>query len=180
MVSCLTWRDACADSSSVTCHFALRSQVTICSQTKPQTHLETPPTKYPSQLYFFLPPPFPSLSLMTSPSYRMPLPLYGSGGLWRLISAQYAPTCTLSAPEIINRVFFSTCDHIKEARKYNCCQCMWCATRSQHCGHCSFHQPNHFNLLTRPACNDTTPLLLEVMLMFMVDSALRSAVETPP
>src|SRR6185436_20658655 len=50
----------------------------------------------------------PALRRMYSPSYLMPLPLYGSGGRKPRISAHDCPTCHLSAPETTSRVGFST------------------------------------------------------------------------
>src|SRR3954471_8381886 len=48
----------------------------------------------------YLPPALPALRRMTSPAYRMPFPLYGSGGRMLRISAATCPTFSLSAPSI--------------------------------------------------------------------------------
>src|SRR3954467_2624307 len=53
-------------------------------------------------------PVFPTLRLTTSPWYRTPLPLYGSGLRSLRILAATSPTCCLSMPSTRNRVGAST------------------------------------------------------------------------
>ena len=53
-------------------------------------------------------PAFPALRRMTSPWYRTPLPLYGSGLRSLRMLAATSPTCCLSMPETENRVGAST------------------------------------------------------------------------
>src|SRR5207342_2619785 len=53
-------------------------------------------------------PAFPALRRTTSPSYRTPLPLYGSGLRSLRMFAATSPTCCLSMPDTVNRVGAST------------------------------------------------------------------------
>src|SRR5476651_518388 len=61
--------------------------------------------------HYFLPPVLPALPSLRrtySPSCRMPLPLYGSGGRMPRICAASWPTACLSAPETVILVVPST------------------------------------------------------------------------
>src|SRR5580765_1463858 len=63
-------------------------------------------------------PVLPALRRTCSPWYRMPLPLYGSGGRMLRSSAATWPTISLSAPSIFTTVLFSTANLIPAGALY--------------------------------------------------------------